>query len=149
MHQIDSTIIVKEERRIDPAYIGQPTWIRLGSGRIGRRYAIIATTENTRVDDIEYSIVVLDRCRENAPRQSKPIEVEHIRSVDDVSYLSPINQIPAVKDGYPWIEPECRVDQIVVSADTSDAWVRIESGDNRVSIFVRIRRYLENRILTW
>src|SRR5205823_4976432 len=83
------------------------------------------------------AVVVANRRRVDAFRNTTSVERELRRPIEHVTNLRPVHEIAAAKDWNSREVREARRDEIVVVARARDARIGVEAGENRIEVLVR------------
>ncbi|MNV64824.1 hypothetical protein D3C71_1574860 [compost metagenome] len=92
--------------------------------------------------------MVLDRRREDAARYAQSIEVQLRGAVDHVADLFPVHQIDALQYRNTREVGEAGIDQIEAVVGADDARIRMEAGQDRITVMTGGQRRFKSRVVT-
>ena len=87
-----------------------------------------------RRDHIKCTLMVPNGGRKNAPRTRHLCQRELTCSCQAMTNLSPVDQIPAMKDGNAGKILKATRHQIVILPDTADTGIRVETWNHRIRV---------------
>ncbi len=131
-------IVIEEERGINAIHSGKPHRIGPGTLRPYRCRNEIAADIDKCAGDVEDSLLEPDGGRKQTSRDSLAFEVQDFRTFEHMADNIPVDEIPAVENADPGIIRKRRIDEIVVFADAADAWIRVETREDRVAEFLPV-----------
>ena len=121
VNDIDPTIIVKEQGRIDAWQVVQPVWIGPRARWIFRCHHKVVSAPNACVDDVKSAVVMFDCwCEQAAAGQGHAVQINHVRTVDDIPDLGPAHQILAVEYRQARKVAERRIDHVEIILNPRD-----------------------------
>src|SRR5688572_27622900 len=127
-------VVLEEDGRIDAVDLWKPDRVRPRASRIRRGDEKVSASIDERGEEVERSVVILDRRRKNATRDTGAVEVELGGTVEDMADLRPVHEVPAAENRNAGEVGEARRDEIIVVLDANYARVGVEPCQHRVVI---------------
>ncbi len=132
--QVHRPVVVEEERRVDPAEVGQPDGLGPRAGRVLRGDEEVPAAVHVGRDHVERAGVVPERRSVDAARGAGLLQGQLALARQDVAQLSPVHQVAAREDRHAGEELEAARHEVEVVPHAHDARVGVEARDHRVAV---------------
>ena len=132
--QVRRPVVVEEERRVDPAEVGQPDGLGPRAGRVLRGDEEVPAAVHVGRDHVERAGVVPEGRSVDAARRAGLLQGQLALARQDVAQLPPVHQVAAREDRHAGEELEAARDEVEVVPHAHDARVGVEPRDHGVAV---------------